>query len=119
MASTTFESLVSPGGVTFSLRDGPKGIIAPDDRRIYDHIIRVKVGTFPPDGLTSQSLVPITVISVHVQPNSSINAHWFTQTLKQNLYFQHLVSAMTSLKSFGSVRKPSKRRVYWMVIGHN
>lgn len=119
MTSTTSESLVSPGGVTFSLRDGTKGIIAPDDRRVYDHIIHVKVGTFPSDGLTGQSLVLITMFSVHVQLNSFINMHRFTQTLKRKLYFQHLVLTMTSSKVFGSALKPSTRRVYWMVIGHD
>lgn len=119
MASTISDSLLSPGGVTFSLRDGTKGIIAPDDRRMYDHIIRVKIGNFPSEGLTGQSLMLITGISVNMQPNPFIDMHGFTQTLKQNLYFQHPVSTMTNSKISGSVRRPSTRRAYRMVAGHD
>lgn len=60
MASTISESLINPGGVVFSLKDGTKGVIAPEDRRIYNHIIHVKIGHFPSNGLTGQLLVLMT-----------------------------------------------------------
>ena len=41
-------------GVPFKLTNGKSGEIAPEERRIYDHIIYCNVGVFPAAGLTSK-----------------------------------------------------------------
>lgn len=42
------------GGLPFNLTHGKSGEIAPEERRIYDHIICCNVGAFPVVGLTGQ-----------------------------------------------------------------
>ena len=42
------------GGLPFKLVDGESGEIAPEERRIYDHIIYFNFGAFPAAGLTGQ-----------------------------------------------------------------
>ena len=42
------------GGLPFKLTNGESGEIAPEERRIYDHIIHCNVGAFPAAGLTGQ-----------------------------------------------------------------
>ena len=42
------------GGLPFKLTSGALGEIAPEERRIYDHIIYCNFGAFPSAGLTGQ-----------------------------------------------------------------
>lgn len=42
------------GGLPFKLTSGELGQIAPEERRIYDHIIYCNFGAFPSAGLTGQ-----------------------------------------------------------------
>lgn len=44
--------MLARGIVPFAFRDGTTGIIAPEARRAYDHIIHFRVGNFPSSGLT-------------------------------------------------------------------
>ncbi|KAL9127852.1 MAG: hypothetical protein Q9217_003343 [Psora testacea] len=52
MGSTVHETSLAGGVVPFALKDGTTGIIAPEARRIYDHIIHFRIGNFPSNGLT-------------------------------------------------------------------
>lgn len=50
------QSLLFGGTLSFALTNGDTGIIAPEERRTYDHIIHSNVGAFPAAGLTGSSL---------------------------------------------------------------
>ena len=50
--------LAANSAVTFILKNGTPGIIAPEARRTYDHIIRLIIGEFPLLGLKGQFLSP-------------------------------------------------------------
>ena len=49
------QSLLFGGTLSFALTNGDTGIIAPEERRTYDHIIHSNVGAFPAAGLTGNS----------------------------------------------------------------
>ena len=56
------------GGLPFKLTDGKSGEIAPEERRIYDHIIYCNFGAFPSAGLTGQypaSRIPHWLVSLN------------------------------------------------------
>ena len=54
MVPTFAQSSLTQGGVPFALKDGSNGIIAPEARRTYDHIVHTAVGIFPSKGLTGK-----------------------------------------------------------------
>ena len=56
MESTFHQSSLAQGGMAFSLKDGTAGVIAPEARRNYDHIIQTRIGNFPLQGLTGPPL---------------------------------------------------------------
>ena len=52
--SSESQNSFSEGGLPFKLPNGKCGEIAPEERRIYDHIIYCNFGAFPAAGLTGQ-----------------------------------------------------------------
>ena len=44
MSSSTSGTLSATDAVAFTLQDGRKGLVAPEARKTYDHIVRSRVG---------------------------------------------------------------------------
>lgn len=61
------QNAIARGVLSFTLEDGTTGIISPEERRTYDHIICTNVGVFPTHGLTGQrrSLDSIVVMATN------------------------------------------------------
>ncbi|KAL8669821.1 MAG: hypothetical protein Q9168_005612 [Polycauliona sp. 1 TL-2023] len=57
------QSSLAKGGIPFALNDGTTGIIDPESRRTYDHIIQTKIGNFPLQGLTDVQMKLILAVS--------------------------------------------------------
>lgn len=69
MESTFSQRSLTQGGIPFTLKDGTTGIIAPEARRTYDHIIQTRIGRFPLQGLTglsldTQPMVPVSQANI-------------------------------------------------------
>ena len=56
VSASTSQSALVGGVLPFALENGTTGVIAPEERRTFDHIIYVNIGDFPTHGLTGQLL---------------------------------------------------------------
>ncbi|KAL9104386.1 MAG: hypothetical protein Q9163_000644 [Psora crenata] len=74
MASTVPQNLLAVGVIQFAFRDGTTGSIAPEARRIYDHIIGFRIGNFPSNGLTDTQAK--LILSASRLPESDLETIW-------------------------------------------